>query len=208
MRSHAVRSGLTFPALWLAALACALCLGHEARGQEPLVPPQPAPPPMRYIPDAERAQLSAARDSKARTRLSLELGEQRLTNAEGLTARQQFDAATAELGIYQQLIGDAIKFLIRSGKDDGKTRDQYKRIELSLFKHAARIESMRRSTPPDYANNVRAAIKFTQEARSTALEAFYGQTVLRDRPAMDTSPEQNQSKDKPAGTPPPSPEQN
>ena len=66
------------------ALGCALFMlcTAAARAQQPpevTLPPLPAPPPMKYVPDAARDQLGAARDAKARTRLSIELAEARLS---------------------------------------------------------------------------------------------------------------------------------
>lgn len=201
-----IHSRLTLQFVRLAALACVVCLGVEARGQEQVLPPPPAPPPMKYIPTAERAQLSAESDIKKRTRLSLTLAEDHLLRAEQHTGLQHFDPATAELGIYQALIRDAINFLKRTNRDDGKMRDQFKRIELALYKHASRIEAMRRTTPPEYTGNLRAAIKFTQEARSDALNAFYGNTVLRDEPVSKTSSSTEPPKEPPK--PPPAPPHN
>lgn len=203
MRPHQIiHPRLTLQFVRLAALACVICLGGETRGQDQVLPPQPAPPPMKYIPTAERAQLSAETDIRKRTRLSLTLAEDHLLRAEQQTERQHFDPATAELGIYQALIRDAISFLKQAKRDDGKMRDQFKRIELTLYKHASRIEAMRRTTPPEYAGNLRAAIKFAQEARSDALNAFYGNTVLRDEPinktSFSTEPPQEQPKPPPA----------
>jgi len=157
---------------------------------------------MRYIPAGERAQLSAEPDIKKRTRLSLTLAEDHLLRAEQHTGLQHFDPAAAELGIYQALFSDALNFLKRTNRDDGKMRDQFKRIELTLYKHASRIETMRRTTPPEYTGNLRAAIKFAQEARSAALNAFYGNTVLRDEPVNRNSFGKEPPKEQPK--PPPS----
>src|SRR5205085_3719538 len=107
--------------------ALLLCAG-ATRAQQPdtLLPPQAAPPPMQYIPDAVRAQLSAARDAKERTRLALTEADARLSSAEQRTTAQQYDAATAELGIYQAIITDAISYLQQNGRNDGHTRDIFK----------------------------------------------------------------------------------
>ncbi|MGH9942796.1 MAG: hypothetical protein ACRD9R_10630 [Pyrinomonadaceae bacterium] len=190
--------------LFAAALVCCALCGlaqQEARAQEQnILPPQPAPPPMRYVPEADRAQLNAARDNKARTRLSLTLAEAHLVRAEQYTGSQSFDAAAAALGVYQGLMNDALRFLKQSGKSDGKTRDLYKRLEQALYKHASRIETMRRTTPPEYTGNLRTAIKFAQDARSAALDAFYGHTVLREEPGNAAS---SSGEERPKGAPPP-----
>jgi len=156
--------------------ACAAGLSPEGRAQDLVLPPQPAPPPMVYIPEDARKQLLAARDEKARTRLSLELAEARLARAEQSTALKQFNAATAELGVYQALFEDALQYLHRSST--GNPRDLYKRLEQALHRHAARIEAIRRTTPSEFSGNVRTILKLVRDLRTEALESFYGNTVL------------------------------
>ncbi len=154
---------------------------------------------MKYIPAAVREQLGAARDNKARTRLALDIADARLASAEQRTAAQQHDAAAAELGVYQALITDTLVYLHQTGKTDGKTRDLFKLLEQALFRHTGRIEAMRRATPSEYVGNVRAAFIHTRDTRAAALEAFYGNTVLRE-----ATPEQNKPapKEQPPTTPP------
>jgi hypothetical protein len=178
------------------ALAVSLLVAasaHAARAQDFVVPPQPAPPPMRYVPEQLRAQLDAlSHKPKDRLRLSLELMEQYLARAEQHTAAQRYDPATADLGVYLALIDDALAALrgvgrSREGKVDGGTRDLYKRLELTLNKHTARIESVRRATPELYARNVLEAFRHARARRTEALDSFFVDTVVR--PSKD-SPEQ------------------
>ena len=164
--------------LLLMFAACAFSVSLEASAQELVLPPQPAPPPMVYLPEDVRTQLSAARDDKARTRLSLELAEARLVRAEQQTEQKQFNTATAELGIYQALFEDALQYLHRTNDGGSRSRDLFKRLEQTLHKHAARIEAMRRATPSEFSGNLLALIKNLRDLRTEALEAFYGHTVL------------------------------
>lgn len=146
--------------------------------------PEAAPPPMKYLPPQERALLDVhTRDAKARTRASLELAEARLLRAAQLTEAAQFNEASSELGIYQAIVEDAVRFLRRQPHSDNKTRDLCKRLEVSLRAHGPRIETIRRMTPSEDALNVRAAYECTRRARVEALNAFYGQTVM-DEPAI------------------------
>ena len=165
--------------LLLSAFMFAASLSSVARAQDLIVPPQVAPPPMVYIPQEERTQLLSARDEKAHTRLSLELAEARLARAEQQTALKQFNAATADLGVYQALMEDAIQHLYRAGDGGNRSRDLFKRIEQSLHKHGARVEAIRRTTPGEFAGNVLALIKLIRELRTEALDAFYSDSVLR-----------------------------
>ncbi|HEX8070362.1 MAG TPA: hypothetical protein VF546_10450 [Pyrinomonadaceae bacterium] len=171
------------------ALLALLCAAADAQ-QPPVVelPPPPAPPPMKYIPDATRAQLDAARDAKERTKLSLALAETRLTAAEQRHAAQQYDACAAELGVYQALATDALLYLQRGGRNDGKTRDLFKLLEQTLYKHLARLEAIRRETPPEFVGNIRAALNQTRDTRTDALNAFYGNTVLREQSSDKNKP--------------------
>lgn len=163
-----------------ALLAIIACAQTGARGQDRLfVPSPPAPPPLKYITTSERTQLSTVRDAKTRTRTSIEMAETRLLRAEQFTADQSYLAATTELGIYQALIEDAIRFLGQQKADSNKTRDLYKRLEIQLRVHATRIESMRRVTPSEYADHVKAIGDFTDSARTDVFNAFFSDTVLQ-----------------------------
>ncbi|HJR09643.1 MAG TPA: hypothetical protein VJ842_20450 [Pyrinomonadaceae bacterium] len=165
-------------ALLFVFAACAASLLSQASAQDLVLPPQPAPPPMIYLPEDVRTQLSAARDDKARTRLSLELAEARLARAEQQTEQKQFNAATAELGIYQALFEDALQYLHRTSDGGSRSRDLFKRLEQTLHKHAARVEAMRRTTPSEFSGNLLTLIKNLRDLRTEALEAFYGHTVV------------------------------
>jgi hypothetical protein len=176
--------------------AGALC--SSARAQELVLPPQPAPPPMRYVPEAERARLSSAVDPKERVHATLDLLEDRLARAERETAATHYDAATASLGIYQALLDDVMRFLKPVGRSpDGKkvngtTRDLYKHIEMALNRHTARIEAVRRQTPVDYQRNVRDTFLYARDKRTECLDAFFGANVLREpdetKPQNETPP--------------------
>lgn len=183
-----------------ASLFVAAAGAHAARGQDFVVPPQPAPPPMRYVPEQLRAQLSAfSGRPKDRLRLSLELMEQHLARVEQYTAAQRFDPAAAELGVYLALIDDALASLrdvgrSREGKVDSSTRDLYKRLELTLNKHTARIESVRRVTPELYARNVLEAFRHARARRTEALDAFFVDTVVRPSDDSRAAPAAEQTK--------------
>ena len=180
----------------LVAAACA----HAARAQDFVVPPQPAPPPMRYVPEQLRAQLDALSPKpKDRLRLSLELMEQYLARAEQHTAAGRYDPATADLGVYLALIDDALAALrpvgrSREGKVDGSTRDLYKRLEQTLNKHTARIESVRRMTPELYARNVLEAFRHARARRTEALDAFFVDTIIRMPDDSRAAPPSEQTK--------------
>lgn len=162
----------------LLAVAVAF-VAPEARAQDGHLPLISAPaPPMKFVSRSERTQLSATRDAKSRTRATIELAEARLARAEQLTAEQNYNAASGELGIYQGLIEDALDFLGDITKNDNKLRDTYKRLELALRTHCMRLEAIRRATPSEYAVHVKAICECARNARSEALNSFYGDTVV------------------------------
>lgn len=158
----------------------ALCVALEARAQDTHLPFVDAPPPMKFVPRSERAQLSGERDVKARTRQAIELAEARLTHAEALTAVQQYDAASDELGIYQGLIEDAIHFLSQNKEGNKKLRDIYRHFDLTLRTHGARIESIRRATPLEYKVNINTIVDFTCTVRTEAINAFFGDEMMHE----------------------------
>jgi hypothetical protein len=180
-------------------------MSGEARGQAATGTPLPAPPPLRFVPRTERSQLEAARDVKARTRLSVELAEARLSRAEQLTSAQQYESALRELGIYQGILDDALRFL-QDQKEQKKLRDTYKRFEITLRGHGMRLETMRRTTPSEYSVNIKTITDYTKGVRGAALNGFYGDAVIRDAldedektPEEDktTTPSQSSTKEQP-----------
>lgn len=177
------------PVILLLALLCGPISGQEPRPLE-----QTAPPPLKIITRLERTQLNESKDEKARVKLSIELAETHLTNAENQTSQQQYDGAAAEVGMYWALIEDVFSFMKKFERDNNRKRDLYKRLELSLRAHSPRLNIIRRSTPAEYAIWIKEIEEFTRKGRTEALNSFYGDTVIRDRPQKSTD---KKEKDKP-----------
>jgi hypothetical protein len=161
--------------------------------------PLPAPPPIRIISKEERLQLDRAGDSKARIRVTIELATARLTRAEQLTKESSYDAAGAEVGSYEALIEDSLKFLDGMKRDSNKTRDLCKRLELALRAHGPRLTTMRRETPLEHAVWIKKTEEFARAARTEVLNTFYGHTVVRD--SEKTGSDKRQEKPAPTPTP-------
>ena len=174
----------TVCALALLALSCSAALGQDdadGRQQQQQQQDEHAAPPMRYLPEELRSRLAAeARDDKARTRLSLELADQRLASASAHADAGRFEAATGDIGIYEAIIKDAVVHLQQGikGRVPNKKRDLFKRIELALRTHLTRIEAIRRTLPAHYASNFSNTLEYVRGTRSEALNAFYSDTVL------------------------------
>ena len=153
-------------------------LATEGRSQNLLNWPV-APPPMKFISGNERMQLAKENDTKNRIKVNIELAENRLSRAEALTSAQNHEDAVDELASYRWLLEDAFAFLRARGKTDNKARDLYKKLELSMRAHGIRLENMRRSTPLEYAIYIKDIYDYTRNARTEALNSFYGDTVLK-----------------------------
>ena len=157
---------------------CVLSLSTFA--QQPRSPQLPAPPPMRFVSAEERSQLTAARDSKARVRTTIDLAGVRLTHTDEFTSQKNFAQAAEELGGYLGLIDNVRTFIGAMNREKGSTRDLYRYLEIALRAHIPRLAVVRRSTPAEYAGNLKAAEEYVREVRSEALDSFYGHSVLRE----------------------------
>jgi hypothetical protein len=143
---------------------------------------------MRFVSIEERSQLTTARDSKARLRASIDLAGTRLTRTEEYTSLRKFDQASLELGCYLGLIDNVRGFISSLNREKGSTRDLYRHFEMALRAHIPRLAVLRRSTPADYAGNLKEAEEYLRTTRAEALDSFYGQTVLREGP-VEKKPE-------------------
>ena len=141
------------------------------------------PPPLITLSQSEASQLKAENDLKQRTILCLQLAGSRLQQAETLTNNADYQDALNQLGGYQAVIDDGLNYF-KSLKDDSKrVRDNVKRLEIALREHAPRLETIRRSTPFEYAQRLKSILNFTRNARSRALSLFFSDTVVSDGPA-------------------------
>ena len=152
---------------------------------------------MLIVTRSDRSALQSANDPKARLHATFLLAEDHLKRAETATDQKKFEEASTELGRYLGLIDDLRAFIATLSRDKSSTRDLYKHFEISIRPHIPRIAVMRRSTPAEYAVNLRDAEGYIKDARSEALDSFYGQTVLRERPTPEQSPTPEEPKDSP-----------
>src|ERR1041384_6182096 len=105
---------LVLPALLL-VLACVQAAGAQEPQSSPQPSPTPltAPPPFKMIVKEERAQIEQSQDLSKRLKLTITFAGQHLTAAEQHTARENYEAASVEVGMYHALIENALKFLDR-----------------------------------------------------------------------------------------------
>ncbi len=168
------------------SLSCGVLLcfasGAALAQQQPRSEQLPAPPPMKVVSRAEHEQLNAARDPKARVRTTIDLAGDHLTHAEHFTSEKKYVQASEELGGYLGLIDDVVGFIGDQARDKSSTRDLYRHLDIALRAQIPRIAVMRRSTPAEYAGNLKAVEEFVRDTRADVLEEFYGHTVLRGDP--------------------------
>lgn len=178
-------------------LLTAFVLAPSVCAQDPQPTPLPAPPPFKMIVKDERAQIEQTKDSSDRLKLIINFAVAHLTVAEQHTAAGNFEAASTEVGMYHALMENALAFLSTFKRDSNKTRDLYKKLELSLRAHGPRLTAMRRTTPLEFAVWIKKVEDFARAGRTEALNSFYGHTVVRDK-----------TNEKPKETPTPTPKSN
>ncbi|HEV2715929.1 MAG TPA: hypothetical protein VGU64_11745, partial [Terriglobales bacterium] len=94
--------------------------------------------------------------------------------------QKQYDKASQELGAYLGLIEDAREFIGAMDRERNSTRDLNRHFDIKLRSQLPRLAVMRRTTPVEYAVNIKAAEEYARNARSEALDSFYGHGVMRD----------------------------
>ena len=168
----------------------------NAQDAQPQATPLPAPPPFKMIVKEEREAMELTRDSTKRLKLTIEFAGGHLTRAEQHTARENYEAASAEVGMYHALIESALAFLSTFKRDSNKTRDLYKRLELSLRADGPRLTAMRRVTPLEFAVWIKKVEDYARDGRTEALNSFYGHTVVREpdknKPKPTPTPKSNE----------------
>jgi len=142
---------------------------------------QDVPPPLKILPKDEKNQLNAETDPKKHASLALELSEGHLTKAEELGSKDDFESMLKELGSFNAVIDEAVAFITQSNAGNGKVLSGSKKLEIGLRSYSPRLEGMRRVVPSGYEPYLRGLIKAVRNARSKAVEPFFGTTVLPQR---------------------------
>ena len=177
----------------LFSLVAVFCLtgfvfGQDAQPNDYQDANDTAPPPVFTMSGAEKSQLTNESDLKRRTQLCLMLADARLRSAEAATDREDFQAALLDLGSYQAIIENHIKFLERGNYSDGKVRDNFRRMDITLRSYTPRIETIRRTTPFEFAVHLKSILNFTRDARARALDSFFSDTILSSETAGGLTP--------------------
>jgi hypothetical protein len=172
--------------LSLLILAIPICLLSATAQAQPRTPELPVPPPMRFVAHDDRSQLTGTRDAKARVRLTIDLSNARLTRTEELTTQKQFEQAAEALGNYLGLVEDVRHYIggLKIGRTN--TQDLCRRLDIALRGQIPRLAVLRRSTPAEYAGNIKEAEDFIRNTRTEALESFFGHAVFQNKPDSET----------------------
>ncbi len=140
--------------------------------------PNDAPPPLKTFSKEERKQLAAKMNLKARTKLALELMENRLAGAERLAAAGDHAVMYTELGGFHAIMDHVIGHLDKLDETRGKVLDGYKRFELGLRGFTPRLETLRREVPLEYEHYIHSLLKYLRDTRARALEPMFSDTIV------------------------------
>ena len=143
------------------------------------IPPDAAPPPIKQLSKAEKERLAGEQEVKGRTKLSLELMNERVVIAEKYIPQEQYEMVFRELGGFHALVDDALAFLTTSETDKKKVLDNFKRFEMGLRGFTLRLELIRREMPPQREYYIRLLLREMREARAKAVEPLFGDIGMK-----------------------------
>ena len=168
-------------AAFLSLFILALLAASDVSAQD-AIPPDAAPPPLKFLSKVEKDQLDSAKNVKERTKLSLELMDARVKVAEQYVPQERLEMVFRELGGFHALVDDALEFLSTSDSDKKKVLDNFKRFELGLRTFTVRLELIRREMPPQREYYLRLLLREMREARARAVEPLFGDIGIADKP--------------------------
>ncbi len=180
MRGENIRSFYLLPFTFCLLTLC-LLTSVNVNAQEDEIPANIAPPPVKVISKEEKSALAGSSDVKDRTKLAIDLMEARLKKAESLNTSESYNDLLNELGSFNALMDDALKFLNRNDDGRGKVMNTFKKFEMALRAFMPRIELIRRELPDNFEYHVRKLLRTVRDARSKAVEPFFSSSVVNDK---------------------------
>lgn len=142
--------------------------------EQDYIPPDAAPPPIKALSKDEKARLTASKEVKERTKLTLEMMDARVKIAEQYLPQEQLEMVFRELGGFHALVIDALAYLASSDSNKKKQLDNFKRFEIGLRGFTHRLEMIRREMPPQREYYVRLLLREMRDARAKAVEPLFG----------------------------------
>jgi len=140
-----------------------------------------APPPLRVLSHDEKLKLGAESDVKRRTKIALEFMELRLKQAEAFNAEKNYDQMYVQLGAFHGLMDNMLEFLNKSDKDNNKVLNNFKKFEIGLRGFTSRLEMIRHDLPIRYDHYVKRLVKYIRDARASAIEPLFDDTVVPEK---------------------------
>ncbi|MBK7934642.1 MAG: hypothetical protein IPK01_14465 [Acidobacteria bacterium] len=140
--------------------------------------PETVPPPSKIIAKEEKAKLESVTDEKDRTILALAFMDAHLKQAEKLFQTQDYYNLYVELGAFHYLMDNTLDYLLRRNNGSSRMRNNLKRYEIGLRGFAPRLELIRREVPPKYEPYIFKLLKNLRDARTSAIEPQFGDTVI------------------------------
>ncbi len=137
------------------------------------------PPPLPIISKVETNQLQSEADIKKRTKLSIDLMENRLEKAESFSTAKNYQQSLDELGGFQAIMSDAVKYLAKKDSGSGKVLNNFKRFEINLRSFVPRLELVRRMMPEKFSYHVTQLMKLVRKTRSNAVENLFDDNVVK-----------------------------
>ena len=175
------RSTFTF-AFCLFTFAFLICLPVFAQQTADDPPADVAVPPTKFLSQDEKKLLDSEKDSKKRTKLSLEFMEARLIKSEKLLVDNSFKDSLNELGGFHAVLDNVLNYLVKNNDGSNKVDNNFKNFEIYLRKQVPRLESIRREMPLKYAYYVGKLMRAVREARAKAVEPLFDDTVVPNKP--------------------------
>jgi hypothetical protein len=169
-----------FPIHLVLLLFFSAVFSFTANAQENTTITDIVPPPLALISKGETEQLNAEADMKKRTELALELMAHRLKKAETFSNEKKYQESLDELGGFQAIMRDALKYLQRSNTGNKKVLSNFKRFEINLRGFVPRLELVRRVMPQKFGFHVVQLMKSVRKARSNAVEPLFDDNVVSD----------------------------
>lgn len=139
-----------------------------------------APPPLSVLSKGEKDQLKSQTDIKKRTQLAIELMQTRLDKSETLCDQKLYRESLDELGNFQAIVTDALRYLNRNNDGRKKVQYNYKRLDINLRQLMPRLELLRRKMPFRYGYHVKNLMKYVSQTRAKATDSLFANTVLPD----------------------------
>lgn len=168
-----------FSIYFIFTLFFSVCFALSANAQENVLK-DIVPPPLSVLSKGETDQLDSETDLKKRTQLALDLMENRLKKAETFSDEKKYKESLDELGGFQGLMRNALKYLQRNDNGSRKVLKNFKRFEINLRSFVPRLELVRRTMPEKFGYHVVQLMKSVRRARSNAVEPLFDDTVVSD----------------------------